>query len=199
MNARNRNKTITIIMVGLISVGLLASVSIGYWGGSFSTPSSNAANTTSGSTEYLATQDFETALTLIQKGKSDEAGKRLTSAIKGYEEVLKKTPNNIQVLGDLATAYFYMGNTDKAIELAKKALTIQPKYSTVRVNYAKYLFYGKNNSAEALKELKKIEKGDVNYQEAQSLIADINKAPGNTLPPQGNTLPPQGNSLPLNK
>lgn len=193
MNARNRNKTITIIMVGLISVGLLASVSIGYWGGSFSTPSSNAANTTSGSTEYLATQDFETALTLIQKGKSDEAGKRLTSAIEGYEEVLKKTPNNIQVLGDLATAYFYMGNTDKAIELAKKALTIQPKYSTVRVNYAKYLFYGKNNSAEALKELKKIEKGDVNYQEAQSLIADINKAP------QGNTLPPQGNSLPLNK
>ena len=176
----------------MIVIGLLGSVSVGYLTGGVNF--SNTANATSGgSTEAIATQNFEQAMNLIQQGKSTEAGKLFTQAISGYEEALKKDPNNIQNLGDLATAYFYMGNTDKAIQLAKKALEIEPKFTTVRLNYAKYLFYGKNNSVEAMKELKKIEKGDINYDSAQQFIGEIGKS--STLPPKGSSLP-AGNSSP---
>lgn len=204
MNAKKRNKTIIWILVAFVSLGLLASVSFTYLGTAIINSNTNSGSTgvSSGSPEYLADQDFDAAMNLLQQNKLDDAGKKFDSAIKGYEEVLKKDPNNIQVLGDLATSYFYIGNTDKAIELAKKTLAIRPDYSLVRINYSKYLFYGKNDSVEALNQLKQIGKDDVNYQEAQSMIDEINKSQslppkGNSLPPQGgNTLPPQGGVTP---
>ncbi len=206
MNARKRNKMMTYVLVGLISVGLLASVSI-YWtsGSSYS----GTPNTTGVSVEAQAVQDFSDGSALLgQSGKEKEGQEKLTSAIKGFEQVLKKNPKNLPVLGDLATANFYMGNVDKAIELANQALKIDPNYSVVRVNLARYLFYGKNNGDAAAAELKKIAKSDSFYQNAQDLLSEINKAPkgqslpsqgspqGSTLPAQGNSLPPQGQTLP---
>ncbi len=188
MNARKRNRMLTYVIVGFVSVGLLLSVSLYWTGGSFSGGSSNTAT----STESSANQDFEAALDLWGKGKTKEAAKKFTSAIKGYEEVLKTTPENIAVLGNLATSYHYTGNTDKAIETVKKALEISPSFSVARINYAIYLFEGKQNKEEAIKELEKIGKDDPNYGRAQELLqAFKNSSPTLPAPPQnGNTPPP---------
>ncbi len=187
MNARKRNKVMTYIIVGFVSAGLLLSVSLYWTGGSFSGSGGSGSTV---STEYLANQDFEAALKLLGQGKSKDAANKFASAIQKYEEVLKTTPDNILVLGDLATSYHYTGNTDKAIELVKKALEINPDFSTARMNYAIYLFEGKQNKEEAIKELGKIGKEDPNYQRAQELIASFNNS--STLPSSqsGGTLPP---------
>lgn len=182
MNARKRNKTATIIMVVLISAGLLASVSIGYFTGFTSTPVvPNASAPITGSGESVAVQNFQNGSSLLQQGKTEEAAKFFEEARKGFEEVVKNEPKNIQSLGDLATSYFYLGQTDKAIETANKALAVEPKFTNVRLNLARYLFYGKNNALGALNELKQIEKGDVNYAAAQQLMTEINKS--KSLPP----------------
>ena len=186
MNAKKRNKTVIWVLVVLISVGLLASVSIGYFTGFVNTPSTASSSGTSGpvsgSGESVANQNFETGSNLLGQGKTEDALKYFQAALKGYEEVVKKDPKNIQSLGDLATTYFYTGNTDKAIETANKALAIEPKFTTVRLNLAKYLFYGKNNSFGALSELKKIAKGDVNYDAAQQFMAEVNNSKNQTPP-----------------
>ena len=167
MNARKRNKKITYIIVALVSAGLLITTipSIG---------SFVANNSSYGTSNARAVSDFQAGMDLVQRGKDKQAEVKFDAAIKGFEETLKADPENLQVLGDLATAHFYRGNVDKAIELAKQALEIEPKYTNVRRNYAIYLFYGKNDPVEALKQLDMIEKGDVNYESAQQLKAGIN-------------------------
>lgn len=195
MNAKKRNKTVIWILVVLISIGLLASVSIGYFTG-FVTPSASSSSGTSGpvsgSGESVANQNFQTGSNLLGQGKTEDALKYFEAARKGYEEVVKKDPKNIQSLGDLATTYFYTGNTDKAIETANKALAVEPKFTTVRLNLAKYLFYGKNNSFGALSELKKIAKGDVNYDAAQQFMAEVNNSKNQTPPLK--TVPSNGST-----
>jgi len=188
MNARKRNKNLTMVLVALISAGLLLSVSLGYFTG-FSTPSvvPDVSTPIAGSGESAAIQKFQSGSSLLEQGKTDEALKFFEEARKGFEEVVKNDPNNIQSLGDLATTYFYLGDADKAIETANKALAIEPKYSTVRLNLARYLYYGKNNSFGAANELEKIEQGDVNYNAAQQFMTEINSS-NNQLPPQ-NTAP----------
>lgn len=172
MNARKRNKTITLVIVAFVSIGLLLSVSL-YWQNSSSIPTGAAP--VSGSPEDIAVRDFSQGLTFMQQQNTAQAQKKFESAIKGFEEVIKKDPKNFQTLGDLATAYFYTGKVDKAIENVKKALEISPNFTTARLNYAIYLFYGKNDSKGALAEIKKIPKGDINYNQAQQLIKDFSK------------------------
>jgi tetratricopeptide (TPR) repeat protein len=185
MNARKRNKTLTYVIVAFVSVGLLMSVSLYWTGGS----SYSGSTGTGSSTENVANTDFESAMNLISQGKSKEAGEKFAAAISGYEEALKSTPNNYVVMGDLATSYFYTGNTDKAIEIVKKSLAIRPDFSQARLNYAIYLQEGKKNTVAAIQELEKIGKNDTNYSRAQEFISRF-KASG--LPPQtGVKLPPK--------
>ncbi len=187
MNAKKRNKPIIMFLVGMISLGLLMSVSV-YFMGDYSGSANTAANNAApGSAEAKAVQDFQQGMTLIQQQQADEAQKKFADAKSGFEEVLKKDPNNVQVLGDLATTYFYMNNADKAIETVKKALEINPDFTTARLNYGIYLAYGKNNTADAIKELEQIKKGDFNYDQAQKLIGDISQLSTQPLlPPKGN-------------
>lgn len=189
MNAKKRNKTLTVVLVGFISVGLLITsfawlLSAGSLSSTPSVPSTPTAPAT-GAGESVANQNFSTGSSLLQQGKTEDALKYFEAARKGYEEVVKKDPKNIQSMGDLATAYFYTGQTDKAIETANKALAIEPKFSTVRLNLAKYLFYGKNNSFGALNELQKIDKQDVNYTNAQQMIGEINSSKNTNAPAPG--------------
>ncbi|PKM82132.1 MAG: hypothetical protein CVU89_05655 [Firmicutes bacterium HGW-Firmicutes-14] len=187
MNARKRNKTMTYIIVALVSLGLLITTlpSIGSY--LFSGTGSG------GSSAYSANNDFESAMNLLGQGKVKDANRKFESAIDKYEKILKETPDDILVLGDLATAKHYTGNTDEAITLVKKALEINPAFSTARINYAIYLFEGKGDVDSAIAELGKIEESDPNYQRAQTVLANIEnaaKAPPQTSPAPGGPVPP---------
>lgn len=188
MNARKRNKMLTYIIVAFVSVGLLLSVSL-YWSGGTGTGTSNTySNGTASALEAAAVQDFAAGDQLKQQGKIKEANEKFAQAISKFEQVLKSDPNNIQVLGDLATAYFYSGKTDKAVETARKALQIEPKYTTVRVNLAIFLS-DQNKTSEAINELKQVPKGDSMYDKAQELLQQLNT--NGNLVPQGGGAPPQ--------
>jgi len=185
MNARKRNKTLTYVIVAFVSVGLLLSVSL-YWAGS--SGSTNYSNGSASALETAAVQDFSAGDQLRQQGKTADANKKFADAISKFEEVLKADPNNIQVMGDMATAYFYSGKTDKAIETARQTLKVNPNYTTVRMNLAIFLS-DQNKTTEAINELKQVPKSDPDYQKAQDLLQQLSTS-GN-LPPQGGGAPPQ--------
>ena len=203
MNAKKKNKTIIAVLVGALSLGLLLSVSL-YWqgGGSATTTTGSGAPVTGQLGQAL--DDFNQGGTLMQQGKQADAQKKLNAAKTGFEAILKTDPKNYQVLGDLATTYFYLNNTDKAIETAKKALEISPNFGPARLNLGIYLGYGKNNPTEAIAELKKVQKGDPSYGKAQEIIAELGQmqkalppSSGSTLPPNaGSTVPPKNDSAP---
>lgn len=189
MNARKRNKSIIVFLVGALSLGLLLSVSM-YWQGATTTTNGAPVSGPLGQ----ALQDLNQGGTLMQQGKQAEAQKKFNSAIKAFEEILKTDPKNFQVLGDLATAYFYSNNPDKAIETAKKALEISPNFGPARLNLGIYLAYGKNNPTDAISELKKVQKGDSSYGRAQELITEISQQQKTLPPSSGSTLPPNSGS-----
>lgn len=191
MNARKQNKTIIMLVVGFVSIGLLLSVSLYFMPSGYSTPNAGT-QVTGGSAEDTAVQNFQQGMSLIQQGKNADAQKKLALAKTQFEEVIKKDAKNVQSLGDLATVYYYLGDPDKAIETVKKALEVNANFTTARLNYGVYLAYGKNNTKDAIAELKKVPKGDFNYDKAQQMITEINQIniPKNTLPaPAGNNVP----------
>lgn len=191
MNARKSNKTITLVIVAAVSLGLLMSVSL-FWQGSSPNVSSTNNSPNTGSTEDIALQNFSEGFKLLEASKSQEAVAKFALAITGFEEVVKVNPKNVEALGDLATSYFYTGNVDKAIEVVQKALEISPTFSTARLNYAIYLSEGKNKIAEAINELKKIGPEDTKYSQAQQLITTMNTA----LSSQSKSLPPINSQVP---
>lgn len=188
MNARKRNKRIIIIFVVLISVGLLGTtIPMGFsYIGDYIGGGNKGTTGLSGSTEDRAVQDYVEGVNLMQQQKPDAASEKFASAIKGFEKVLESDPRNLPVLGDLATTYFYSGNVDKAVYIAEKALEIEPKYTTVRLNYARYLFYGKNDADNAIKQLDQIEESDTYYQDAQQLKQEIESVNSQPPLPQNN-------------
>jgi len=170
---KKKNKYVFWVLVGMISIGLVGPVSIGYW--SNYSPSQAPAGTAVTAGEAKGNAYYQEAVDYMTKNKPDKAAGKFKLAITEYEAVLRTNPKNTAVLGDLATSYFYSGNTDKAIETVKKALDIDPNFSTARMNYAIYLGEGKKQTREAVKELQQIKAGDPNYKRAQELIVNFSK------------------------
>ncbi len=170
---KKKNKYVFWVLVAMISIGLVGPVSIGFWTNS---APQNQSGTSSLAGEAKGNAYYQEAVDFMTKNKPDKAAAKFKQAITEYEAVLTINPKNTAVLGDLATSYYYSGNTDKAIEIVKKALEIDPNFSTARMNYAIYLGEGKKQTAEALKELQQIKSGDPNYKRAQELITSFAKS-----------------------
>lgn len=171
---KHKNKYVFWVLVGMISIGLVGPVSIGFWN-NYSTAPQTQAGTATVAGEAKANGIFEEAMGFLSEKKMDKAAKKFAEAVPEYEAVIRVSPKNTAALGNLATSYYYSGNTDKAIETVKKALEVDPYFSTARMNYAIYLGDGKGQVQEAIKELQKIKAGDQSYQQAQQLMASFSK------------------------
>ena len=171
---KKHNKYFLWIMVALISIGLVGPLSIS-WLTSSPLQSQAGTGVAASGAEAKGNAYYQEAADLMGKNKAKEAGQKFGQAIAEYESVVKTNPNNTAVLGDLATSYFYTGKTDKAIETVKKALDIDPNFTTARLNYAIYLGDGKGQTREAIKELQKIKSGDPNFDRAKELINTFSK------------------------
>ncbi len=119
--------------------------------------------------ESLGVEYFTLGTTNLNSQKPAEGQKQLKLAIAEFEKVLEKNPNNAPVLGDLATSYFYTGNTDKAIENARKALVVDPNLAPARMNLGIYLA-SKQQYAQAIEELKKVPAGTQEETRAKDMI-----------------------------
>jgi tetratricopeptide (TPR) repeat protein len=181
------NSNWVVFIAILISAGLLGSTLVFSLSGSFSgSGTGNNRQTSEGlikqyqemlktnpndltTRENLGVEYFNLGTNNLQQQKQAEGQNQLKLAIAEFEKVIEKNPKNAPVLGDLATSYFYTGNTDKAIEDARKALEVDPNLAPARLNLGIYLA-SKQQYAQAIEELKKVPAGSQQETSAKDMI-----------------------------
>lgn len=204
----NKQRGLTIFVAVFISFSLIASSLFGLFGGIGATVSS--PGTTNTTTPTPDTKSLEnTVKTLVDqvysnpddsalkeslglsyfnlgdaymKNNDPKAQEAFKNSISTFNEVLKKSPDNKAVLGDLATAYYYSGQVDQAIASVEKALAIDPNFAPARMNYGIYLGLGKMDYDKAIKELQKISADNAQYSQAQSMIEQFKQQKANPTP-----------------
>jgi cytochrome c-type biogenesis protein CcmH/NrfG len=65
---------------------------------------------------------------LVHLGNAAYDAREFVQAVDAYEKALKLHPDDANVLTDLGTAYRNLGDADKALELFRKARSIDPKH-----------------------------------------------------------------------
>ena len=87
-------------------------------------------------------------------------------AISWYEAALKLNPRNIDVSTDLAVAFYYSEQPDKALAQLDHSLTIDPKHPKTLLNQGIIRAFGKQDLAGAQQSWEKVVQVAPNSQEA---------------------------------
>ncbi len=99
-------------------------------------------------------------------------------AIGYYEKSLTQNPNVADVRTDMATAYFYSGDVDKALSEFAIVLKQNPTHANALFNQGMVLWKGKMDVAGAVASWKKLLETNPNYdrkEEVQAFIAQAEK------------------------
>lgn len=116
--------------------------------------------------QFLYSQDNSKTKDLIKEALNYEQNGDLQNAITTHEKITKIDPKNFQSLNSIAGLYGVLGNAEKEIFWAKKAIAINPKYCMAYINLGNgYVL--KND----------FEKAKVYYKIAEKL------EPSNPIPP----------------
>jgi cytochrome c-type biogenesis protein CcmH/NrfG len=95
-------------------------------------------------------------------------------AVKYYEQSVKINPNSTDVRTDLATAYHFMGESDKAIGEYDEVLKIDPKHANALFNEGMVKWQDKMDAKGAIASWKKLLERNPDYpkkEQVQKLIA----------------------------
>ena len=79
-------------------------------------------------------KDPENQQALVNAANINSDLKQYPQAIVLYERALKKDSNNINLITDLATSYFYSNDPNKALELYGRSLSLDPKHFQTLMN-----------------------------------------------------------------
>lgn len=82
----------------------------------------------------IAEKDPKNAESRIQLGNLYFDADRYQDAIPWYEQALKLTPRDVNVITDLGVAYYNVNEPDKALEEFNKSLKIDPKHTKTLLN-----------------------------------------------------------------
>ena len=99
------------------------------------------------------------------------------TAVDYYGRALKSRPDTVPVRTDMATAYWYMGDADRAIAEYNKALTYAPNNPNTLFNRGLVKWRGKKDAAGALADFKKLLAIDPKYAgkaEVDKMTAEAN-------------------------
>ncbi|MGA9586998.1 MAG: tetratricopeptide repeat protein, partial [Terracidiphilus sp.] len=99
-------------------------------------------------------------------------------AVDYYARELQIKPSDAAVRTDMATAYWYMGNADKAIAEFNKALSYAPTNPNTLFNLGLVKWQGKHDSAGAIAVWKKLLATNPNYDskdKVEQMLADVEK------------------------
>lgn len=91
-------------------------------------------------------------------------------AVDFYSRALKSRPSDASVRTDLATAHWYMGNTDQAIEEFNKALTFAPNNPNTLFNLGLVQWQAKHDAAGAIANWKKLLTSNPNYEHKDEVL-----------------------------
>ncbi len=100
------------------------------------------------------------------------------TAVDYYGRVLQNKPSDVSVRTDMATAYWYLGNPDRALEEFNKALAYAPNNPNTLFNLGIVKWQGKHDSAGAIADWKKLLAANPNYDQkdkVQQMLTDVEK------------------------
>jgi len=100
------------------------------------------------------------------------------AAIDYYGRVLQARPSDVSVRTDMATALWYIGNADEAINQFNKALTYAPTNPNTLFNLGIVKWHGKHDSAGAIADWKKLLAANPNYDQkdkVQQMLTEVEK------------------------
>jgi tetratricopeptide (TPR) repeat protein len=98
-----------------------------------------------------------------------------STAVDFYGRALQTKPSDAAVRTDMATAYWYLGNTDSAIREFNKALTYAPNSPNTLFNLGLVKWQGKHDSAGAIADWKKLLAANPNYESKDKVLKMLNE------------------------
>ncbi|HUO26342.1 MAG TPA: tetratricopeptide repeat protein [Candidatus Aquilonibacter sp.] len=157
--------------------------------------SENAGMNAQPSPEQMKQMADTQAAPLLQKLKSDPNNTELLTsvgnfyydaqiyptAIDYYQRALKIKPADAGVRTDMATAYWYLGNADQAIDEFNQALSYEPDKSSTLFNLGVVKWQGKMDINGAVAAWQKLLATNPNYegkQKVEEMIAQAKKHAG---------------------
>ena len=93
-----------------------------------------------------------------------------------YEQSLKADPKNFDVRTDMATAYFYLGDADRAIAEFNTVLKDDPKRAQTLFNLGMVKWEGKGDTEGAIEAWEKLLKDNPDYPDRQRVEQAISRA-----------------------
>jgi cytochrome c-type biogenesis protein CcmH/NrfG len=117
--------------------------------------------------------DFDS---LVKLGDLYYDGKQFPNAIQYYERALAIHPENPDVRTDLGTAYWYMGNADKALAEMETSLQYKPGHPQTLFNLGWVKWQGKADAKGAVAAWQKLLKTNPDYPQKQQVEQYIAKA-----------------------
>jgi cytochrome c-type biogenesis protein CcmH/NrfG len=103
-------------------------------------------------------------------------GQQFQNAIPYYERALAIHPENPDVRTDMGTAYWYMGNADKAIEAMEISLKYRPGHPQTLFNLGWVRWQGKSNPKGAVEAWEQLLKVNPDYPQKEQVRQYIAKA-----------------------
>jgi cytochrome c-type biogenesis protein CcmH/NrfG len=97
-------------------------------------------------------------------------------AVDYYARALKSKPDDAAVRTDMGTAFWFMGNADRALGEFDKALAYAPNNPNTLFNLGMVKWKGKNDAAGAIAAWEKLLASDPNYQarsQVEQMLAEV--------------------------
>jgi tetratricopeptide (TPR) repeat protein len=114
------------------------------------------------------------------------------TAIEYYQRALKVRPEDVGIRTDMATAFWYIGNADGAIEEFNKALSYDPNRANTLFNLGVVKWQGKMDIDGAVAVWEKLLQTNPNYEgrdKVEQMIAQAKKHAGVKPGTQAKALP----------
>ncbi len=117
--------------------------------------------------------DFDS---LVKLGNLYYDGQQFPSAIQYYERALAIHPDNPDVRTDMGTAYWYTGNSEKALAAMETSLKYRPGHPQTLFNLGWVRWQGKQDPKGAIEAWQQLLKANPDYPERQQVEQYIAKA-----------------------
>jgi cytochrome c-type biogenesis protein CcmH/NrfG len=117
--------------------------------------------------------DFDS---LVKLGDLFYDGKQFPSAIQYYERALVIHPENPDVRTDMGTAYWYMGDAEKALASMETSLKYRPGHPQTLFNLGWVRWQGKQDPKGAIEAWQQLLKANPDYPQRQQVEQYIAKA-----------------------
>jgi tetratricopeptide (TPR) repeat protein len=114
--------------------------------------------------------------TIIKVANLYYDGRQYPDAVKYYQLASKRQPENADLLSDLGTSLWYIGDADGAIAEFQKALKAQPYHPGTLFNLGIVRWQGKSDPKGAVEAWKQLLQKNPDFPQKQQLLQYIEKA-----------------------